>query len=269
MSIIIVTFLLTGLLSGFIAGLLGVGGGIIIVPVSYYVLINLGHSIDIAMHVSIASSLSVIVFTSISSIRSHLELGNIESKVIKKWFSGIIIGSLLGSFLASKINGEILVLIFICLAFLISINMFFQKDIKNIKNDLPCSFFLNFFISGNIGLLSSLIGIGGGSFSVPTLSFFSKKIHKAVGTSAVLGFFIAFPSAISYMLLGLNAENLPDYSIGYVNPLIVILITSTSVFTASIGAKISARINKHALKKIFAIFLLCTCISLVIEYFII
>ena len=134
MTILIITFLLTGLLSGFLAGLLGVGGGIIIVPVSYYVLINLGHSIEVAMHVSVASSLAIIVFTSISSIRSHFYLGNVERKVIKKWFIGIIIGSLIGSFLASRIDGEILVLIFVCLAFLISINMFFQSKIKIIKS---------------------------------------------------------------------------------------------------------------------------------------
>ena len=269
MIVFIIIFLLTGLLSGLLAGLLGVGGGIIIVPVCYYVLVNLGYSIEIAIHVSVASSLAVIVFTSISSIRSHLKLNNIDNDVIKKWFSGIIIGSLTGSFLASTINGEILILIFLSLAFLISINMFFQKKIKFIRNDLPLSFLLNFFISTTIGFLSSLIGIGGGSFAVPTLSIFSKKIHTAVGTSAALGFFIAFPAAISYMFLGLNTENLPNYSIGYVNPLIVVLITSTSVFTANIGAKISSKINKDILKKIFAIFLLCTCISLVIEHFII
>ena len=269
MTILIITFLFTGLLSGFLAGLLGVGGGIIIVPVSYFVLLSLGYSVEVVMHVSVASSLAVIIFTSISSIRSHLKLKNIENKVIKKWFVGIIIGSLLGSFLASEVKGEILVLIFISLAFLISINMFFHKKIQTIKNDIPTSFILNFFISGNIGFLSALIGIGGGSFSVPTLSMFSKKIHQAVGTSAVLGFFIAFPGAISYILLGLNVENLPPYSLGYVNLLIVFLVASTSIFTANIGAKISSRIDKNNLKKIFAIFLLCTCISLVIEHFII
>ena len=269
MSVIIFTFLLTGLLSGFLAGLLGVGGGIIIVPVCYYVLIGLGNSIEIAMHVSIASSLAVIVLTSISSIRSHLILDNVESMVVKKWFSGIIAGSLLGSFLASKINGEVLVIIFVSLAFLISVNMFFQKQIKIFRNELPKSFFFNFFISGNIGLLSSLIGIGGGSFSVPTLSFFSKPINRAVGTSSVLGLIIALPATISYMFLGLNIENLPNYSIGYVNPLIVVFVASTSIFSANIGAKISSKINKDLLKKIFAIFLLCTCVSLVIEHFII
>ena len=269
MTILIITFLLTGLLSGFLAGLLGVGGGIIIVPVSYYVLISLGYSIDVVMHVSVASSLAVIVLTSISSIRSHFKLDNIENRVIKKWFIGIIVGSLLGSFLASNIKGEILVLIFVLLAFLISINMFFQKKIKIIKDDIPNSFILNFFISGNIGFLSALIGIGGGSFSVPILSIFSKKMHQAVGTSAVLGFFIALPGTISYVFLGINIENLPPYSLGYVNLLIVFLVTSTSVFTANIGAKISSKIDKDNLKRIFAIFLLCTCVSLVIEHFII
>mgnify|MGYP006097153177 CR=1 FL=1 len=269
MTILIITFLLTGLLSGFLAGLLGVGGGIIIVPVSYYVMTKLGYSIDVAMHVAVASSLCIIIFTSISSVSTHLKLNNVEYKVIKKWFIGIILGSLLGSFLASNIDGEILVLIFISLAFLISINMFFQKKIKTIKNDIPQSNIINFIISGNIGFLSALIGIGGGSFSVPTLTMFSKKIHQAVGTSAVLGFLIAFPGAISYIFLGLNIENLPPYSIGYVNLIIVFLVTSTSIFTANIGAKISKKIDKENLKRIFAIFLLFTCVSLVIEHFII
>ena len=269
MSILIITFLLTGLLSGFLAGLLGVGGGIIIVPVSYFVLIKLGYSINVVMHVSVASSLAVIVLTSISSIRSHYKLNNIDSRVIKKWAVGIILGSLLGSFIASKINGEFLVLIFASLAFLISINMFFQNKINTISKEMPTLFFLNFLISVTIGFLSSLIGIGGGSFSVPILSFFSKKIHQAVGTSAVLGFFIALPGTISYIFLGLNEINLPPYSIGYVNFLIVFLIGSTSIFSANVGAKVSAKINKNSLKKIFAIFLLFTCISLVIEHFII
>ena len=269
MTILIITFLFTGLFSGLLAGLLGVGGGIIIVPVSYFVLINLEYSIDVAMHISVASSLTVILFTSISSIRSHFILNNIEIKVVKKWFIGIIVGALSGSFLASRVNGEILVLIFITLAFFISLNMLLQKNIKIIANDLPISYLSNFLISGSIGFLSALIGIGGGSFSVPTLSVFSKKIHQAVGTSAALGFFIALPGSISYIFLGLNIENLPPYSLGYVNILIVLLVTSTSIFSANIGAKISSRIQKNYLKKIFSIFLLFTCASLVIEHFII
>ena len=269
MIILIITFLLTGFFSGLLAGLLGVGGGIIIVPISYFILLKLGYSIDIVMHVSIASSLCIIIFTSISSIRSHLKLKNVDKDVVKKWFLGIISGSIIGSYLASSIQGEVLVIIFISLAFLISINMFFQKKILIIRKDIPKLFFYNYLISGLIGFLSATIGIGGGSFSVPTLSIFSKKIHRAVGTSSVLGFFIAFPATISYIVLGMNVSGLPPYSIGYVNILIVALVITPSIFTANFGAKLSSKIKTNTLKKIFAIFLLFTCISLVIEHFII
>ena len=221
------------------------------------------------MHVAVASSLAIICFTSISSIRSHLKLGNTNIEVVKKWIFGIITGSLLGSLLASNISGEILIIIFICLAFLISINMGIQTEPLLISNDLPKSKFINFFISSLIGFLSVLIGIGGGSFSVPTLSMFSKKIHEAVGTSAVFGFFIAFPGVIIFMITGSFKENIPNFSIGYVNILIVMLVSITSVFTANIGAKVASKINKSKLRRIFAIFLLFTCVSLIIEHFII
>lgn len=269
MTYLIFIFLSTGLISGFLAGLLGVGGGIIIVPVIYFVLISLGYSTDIVMHVAVASSLGIICFTSISSIRSHAKLGNTSVKIVKKWFFGITSGSLIGSILASNISGEILVMIFIFLAFVISINMAFQQKSFLISNDIPSSNIINFLISLLIGFLSVLIGIGGGSFSVPTLSMFSKKIHEAVGTSAVFGFFIAFPGVIIFMITGANQENLPEYSIGYVNILIVLLISSTSVFTANLGAKYASKINKITLRRIFAIFLLFTCTSLIIEHFII
>ena len=269
MLIFIITFLVTGIFSGLLAGLLGVGGGIIIVPISYFILLKLGYSINVVMHVSIASSLCIIIFTSISSIRTHIRLNNVDKDVVQRWYLGIILGSILGSFLANSIKGEILVIIFISLAFLISINMFFQQKIITIKKDIPRSFIYNYLISGFIGFLSAIIGIGGGSFSVPTLSIFSKKIHTAVGTSAVLGFFIAFPGTISYIFLGQNVDGLPPYSLGYVNILIVIFVATTSIFTANFGAKLSVKIKTSILKKIFAIFLLFTCISLVIEHFVI
>ena len=269
MTYLIFIFLSTGLLSGFLAGLLGVGGGIIIVPITYFVLINLGYSIDVVMHVSVASSLGIICFTSISSIRSHIKLGNTNVQTVKKWAPGIILGSIAGSLLASNIPGEVLIIIFICLAFVISINMGLQQKPFFIGNDLPNSKSINFLISVLIGFLSVLMGIGGGSFSVPILTMFSKKIHEAVGTSAVFGFFIAFPGVIIFMITGSFKENIPDYSIGYVNILIVLLVSITSVFSANFGAKIASKINKFTLRRIFAIFLLFTCASLIIEHFII
>ncbi len=269
MTIIVFIFLLTGLVSGFVAGLLGVGGGIIIVPVTYFILLQLGYSSDVVMHIAVASSLGVISFTSISSIRSHLKLKNTNLTTVKKWAIGIVLGSALGSFSASLISGEKLVIIFVILALLISMNMLFQRKPIILNSDLPSSKLINLFISSLIGFFSSIIGIGGGSFSVPTLTMFSKKIHEAVGTSAVFGFLIAFPGAIIFIITGLGKEGLPLYSIGYVNIVIVLIISITSVFTAGYGALVSTNIDKILLRKIFAIFLLLTCASLIIEHFII
>ena len=269
LTIIVFIFLLTGLASGFIAGLLGVGGGIIIVPVTYFILLQLDYSSEIVMHVAVASSLGVICFTSISSIRSHVKLKNTNLNVVKKWAFGIVFGSILGSFSASLISGQNLVIIFVILAFLISMNMLFQQKPILLNTDLPSSKLINLSISSLIGFFSSIIGIGGGSFSVPTLTMFSKKIHEAVGTSAVFGFFIAFPGAITFIITGLHKNGLPLYSIGYVNVLIVLMISITSVFTAGYGARVSSNIDKIVLRKIFAIFLLLTCASLIIEHFII
>ena len=269
MTYFIFIFLSTGLLVGFLAGLLGVGGGIIIVPITYFILINLGYSIDTAMHVAVASSLGTICFTSLSSIRSHLILGNANISIVKKWVFGIVLGSIIGSLLASIISGEILIIIFIFLAFVISINMGLQQEPLLISKEIPSSNIINFLISSIIGFLSVLIGIGGGSFTVPVLTMFSKKIHEAVGTSAVIGFFIALPGVIIFMITGNFKETLPEYSIGYVNIPIVLLVSLTSVFTANIGAKFASKINKITLRRIFAIFLLFTCLSLIIEHIII
>ena len=251
------------------AGLLGVGGGIIIVPISYFVLLYLDYSSDYAMHIAIASSLGVICFTSISSIRTHIKLNNVNFAILRTWAPGIALGSIAGSFSASLISGEVLVNIFICLAFLIALNMAFQKNPIIIAKDLPKSKLINLVISYLIGFMSVLIGIGGGSFSVPTLTMFSKKIHEAVGTSSTLGFIIAFPGAIILMFSGADIEGLPSFSIGYLNIAIVFIVSSTSIFSANEGAKLSVNINKVTLRKIFSIFLLFTCLSLIIEHYII
>ena len=159
MTIIVFIFLLTGLASGFVAGLLGVGGGIIIVPVTYFILLQLGYASEVVMHLAIASSLGVICFTSISSIRSHLKLKNTNLNIVKKWAFGIVLGSILGALSASFISGENLVIIFVILAFLISMNMLFQQKPLILSTDLPSSKMINFLISSLIGFFSAIIGI--------------------------------------------------------------------------------------------------------------
>ena len=262
----LIILLITGIFSGLIAGLLGVGGGLVIIPVVFYILNFYGFSKDIIMHVAIASSLGVIFITSLSSMYAHYKLKNIEVDVIKKWFTGIILGSIFGAFFASSMNGNVLVIIFGIIASTVAISMFLDINIILAKN-IPQNFFLNNFISFLIGCFSVLIGIGGGSFSVPTLTAFGKNIHRAVGTSASIGFLIALPGFITYASTGWMIEGLPKYSFGYVSLPIVLSVASVSVLTAPLGAKLSSKVNKNTLKKIFAIFLLLVCVSLVINQF--
>ena len=262
----LILLLITGVFSGLIAGLLGVGGGLVVIPVVFYILNFYGFSMDIIMHVAIASSLGVICITSLSSIYAHYKLKNIEVDVIKKWFVGIILGSIFGAIIASSINGNILVIIFGIIASIVAISMFLNINFV-LGNDLPQNFLLNNFISFLIGCFSVLIGIGGGSFSVPTLTAFGKNIHRAVGTSASIGFLIALPGFITYASTGWMIEGLPKYSFGYVSLPIVLSVASVSVLTAPLGAKLSSKVNKNTLRKIFAIFLLLVCVSLVINQF--
>ena len=262
----IIPILITGFFSGLLAGLLGVGGGIIIIPVVFYILTNFNYSTDVVMRVAIASSLAVIFFTSISSIYSHYKLNNIDILIIKKWFSGVITGSICGALFASFINGNILVIFFVIIASFVAFNMLLNVNIV-ITKDLPKSFLINNIISFLIGYFSVLIGIGGGSFSVPILTAFGRNIRRAVGTSATIGFFIAFPGFITYILTGWLATDLPRYSLGYVNLPIVLSVASISILTAPLGARLSSRVNKRILKVFFAVFLLIICINLIIENF--
>ena len=262
----LVSLLITGIFSGLIAGLLGVGGGLIVIPVVFYILNFYNFSKDIIMHVAIASSLGVIFITSLSSMYAHYKLKNIDANVVKKWFIGVVFGSIFGAIFASSIDGNILVVIFGAIASIVAISMLLNINIV-LANDIPRNFFLNNSISFLIGCFSVLIGIGGGSFSVPTLTAFGKEIHRAVGTSACIGFLIALPGFITYVSTGWMIEGLPKYSLGYVSLPIVLTVASVSVLTAPLGAKLSNRTNKNTLKKIFAIFLLLICTSLVIDQF--
>ena len=162
----LIILLITGIFSGLLAGLLGIGGGLITIPVIFYILNFYGFSKDIIMHVAIASSLGVICITSISSIYAHYKLGNIEVNVLKKWFVGIILGSISGAIFASSINGNILVFVFVIISSFVAISMFLNINII-LRTDLPINLLFNNIISFCIGCLSVLIGIGGGSFSVP------------------------------------------------------------------------------------------------------
>ena len=255
----ILLIVLAGAMAGILAGLLGVGGGIVIVPLLYYILNFLGYDQSIIMHVAAGTSLFIIVPTSIRSAVEHRVRGSFDENVFKLWFIPIAIGAGLGSVLAIYSSFKLLTLLFAMIASLVSIQMFFGGTQRAFN--IPKTIFRTspFFI----GLVSAMMGIGGGSLSVPIMNYSGIDIKKAVGTSAAFGFFIAAPASLGFMLGGNNqVEILPPYSIGYVNWMAFLLIVPITLMTVPIGVKIAHRSSQKGLKMLFGLFLGVTAIRM-------
>ena len=256
----------SGLISGFIAGLLGVGGGIIIVPVLYHVLSSLGFSNEIIMHVSVATSLSIIIPTGWRSYLAHKKNNAVDFSIIKKWIGPTLIGSAFGATTAGLISGFYLTLFFASVALLVCIHLLMQNDNLRLGNKLPSGFF-SYNIPFLVGTFSSMLGIGGGTFNVSIMSLYGIPIHKAVGTSAGLGFFLSIPGTLFFILTGLFVANLPPGSLGYVNLLGLVLIAPLAALSAPFGAKYAHSLPKKILTRLFAIFLFFTSIRMYLEIF--
>ena len=256
----------SGLLSGFIAGLLGVGGGIIIVPVLYHVLSSLGFSSEIIMHVSVATSLAIIIPTGWRSYVTHKRNNAVDFTILKKWLVPTLIGSTIGAIIAGLISGFYLTLFFATIALIVCINLLLQNDNLRLGDQLPSGIF-SFNIPLIVGSFSSMLGIGGGTFNVTIMSLYGVSIHKAVGTSAGLGFFLAIPGTLFFVITGMYVANLPPGSLGYVNLFGLLLIAPLAALSAPIGAKYAHSLPKKTLTRLFAVFLLLTSIRMNLELF--
>ena len=251
-----------GGLAGMFAGLLGIGGGIIIVPVLVVVFTAQGVSIDVLMHVAIGTSLATIIVTSLSSIRSHQKHQAIEWSVVRLMSVGVFSGGLLGATIAKFIPGDALKTIFSIFMFLIAGQMFFGNAAKPHRT-LPRKPGLVF--SGVlIGIIATLMGVGGGSLSVPFLTWCNMNIRKAVATSAAIGFPIAVSGTLGFIVTGWSVADRPVMSLGYVNLPAFISIVIASVLSAPLGAWIAHRIPPATLKKVFAVFLLILAIKMLL-----
>lgn len=249
-----VLFLLaSGAVAGMFAGLLGIGGGIIIVPVLAMVFTSQGVSLDVQMHVAIGTSLATIVITSLSSIRAHHKHNAIDWPVVRVIAIGVFIGGFIGAGVAKMIVGEDLKLIFSIFMFLIAAQMYFGNTTKPHRT-LPKT--SGMIIAGtSIGTVASLMGVGGGSMSVPFLTWCNVSIRKAVATSSAIGFPIAVAGTIGFIVTGWAVPERPVMSIGYVNLPAFISIVVASVLSAPLGAWIAHRIAPVILKRVFAGFL--------------
>lgn len=255
-----------GCLAGFLAGLLGVGGGIIIVPVLFFVFLKIGISPASAMPIAAATSLATMVFTSLSSIRSHHKRGNVDLALLKNIAPFVLFGAFAGSVMVTQINGLWLSGLFGCIAIIAAVNMILRAGAKPLANKLPGTLAKG-VIGVNIGFFSVMIGIGGGTLTVPALTAFNYPVHKAVGTAAAIGLLIAFFGALSLLLLGKSPADAPPMTYGLVNVLACIFLIPLTVFFAPIGARVSSHLDAKLLKRIFAVTLIVTGVRMLAQLF--
>ncbi|MFM2588930.1 sulfite exporter TauE/SafE family protein [Vibrio sp. TBV020] len=243
-----------GALVGVMAGLLGIGGGLLVVPALLFLLPLAGIDPSISMHIALATSLATIIATSGSSALNHFRLGNVDMFVVKWLMPGVIVGGFLGAKVAEWIPAQYLPKVFGVIVLCLAIQMLFS--IKGKSNRTMPGNTATVMIGTGIGMISSLAGIGGGSLSVPFLNRHGIEMRKAVGSSSVCGCMLAISGMIGFILHGYKVESLPEYSIGYVYLPALIAIASTSMMTTRIGAKLATSLPTPTLKKIFALFLM-------------
>ena len=256
----------TGVFAGILAGLLGVGGGIVIVPVLFFLFQSFGVSPESAMLVATATSLATIVPTSISSIRSHNKKGNVDFYLLKRWAVFILMGVLVGSWLVTRVEGTMLTMLFGVIAALSALNMLFRTGKSALYPKLP-NITGQTVMGASIGFFSSMVGIGGGTISVPLLTLYNYPAHKAIGTAAAIGLIISLPGTLTMLILGSTPTDAPGGTFGLVNLFAFTCIVPLTVLFAPVGASLAAKLDAIKLKKIFAFVLLFTGLRMLAQLF--
>lgn len=256
-------YLAAGVLAGFLGGLLGVGGGVVIVPILLFLFGAQHFSPDYMMHMAVATSLASIMFTSLASLRAHHSHSAVRWDIVMQITPGILAGALAGTFLVARLPSDWLKNFFVVFIFYVATQLLFNIG-PHAKRQIPGIAGM-FATGGLIGLVSSFVGIGGGTLSVPFMTSCNVKMHDAIGTSAAIGFPIAFAGALGYLLNGLSAENLPYGSLGYIHLPALGGIVISSMLIAPLGARAAHTLPVKKLKKYFALFLYIIAVSLLLK----
>lgn len=250
---IVLIYFGVGAIAGVLAGLLGVGGGLVIVPMLVYCFTKQGLPDEHVMHIALGTSMASIVFTSISSFMAHHKKGAVDWTVVKRISLGIVIGTFAGTWLASGLSTGFLKGFFVVFLYYVATQMVLDKK-PPASRDLPGNAGM-FATGGTIGVISSLVGIGGGSLSVPFMIWCNLPVHTAIGTSAAIGFPIAVAGSVGYLINGFKAVSLPPLSLGFLYLPALLGIVLASVITAPFGVKLAHSLPVPQLKRIFAILL--------------
>jgi len=246
-------YLLAGSFAGILAGTFGVGGGIIIVPVLVLIFGLIGFDSHYIVHLAIGTSLASIFFTGISSTRSHFLKGGINFQAFYPVAFGISIGSIVGVLIANNLSADVLKYIIGIFALFIAAQMHLVKE--NDKT-FRASKGISFAVGSGVGSISTILGIGGGSFTVPFFRYSGLDMKTCVGTGAACGIPIALFGSLTFAILGLENSDLPNYSIGYIYLPALIGISASSIFTASIGATIAHSISDKMLSMLFSLMMI-------------
>ncbi|MEO6395137.1 MAG: sulfite exporter TauE/SafE family protein [Devosia sp.] len=244
----------TGVVSGVFAGLLGIGGGAIIVPALALAFDALGFGSDVAQHAAVASSLAIIIPTGSMSARSHYKRGSVDLTILRYWAPFVLTSCLIGGLMARWFSGDVLRIVFGVMALLIAVNIVtpFQQRLMGHLRSSPLT---HRIAASIVGYISALMGVGGGSLSVPTILAFGETMHKAVGTGAAIGVFIALGGTMGFIVSGWGEPGLPPLSLGYVNLVAFVLVGGFAALTAPLGAALAHRLEQRTLKYVFAVFL--------------
>ena len=262
---VVLLYLAVGAFAGILAGLLGIGGGLVIVPLLIFSFTLQGIPPEVMMHLALGTSLASIVVTSIASFRAHDKRGAVRWDVFRLITPGIIVGSLLGAELASRMSSGLLKGIFVCFLYYVGTQMLLGIKPKP-SRELPGAVGIT-GVGGLIGTVSSIVGIGGGTMSVPFLAFCNVPLHVAIGTASAIGFPIAVAASIGYVVTGFGDPVTPAYSLGFVYVPALLGIVCASWFTAPLGAKLAHSLPVAKLSKIFAVLLLVVATKMLLSLF--
>ena len=246
--------LVIGFFAGIIAGLLGVGGGLVLVPAFYFAFTTLGFGGGDVMQVAVATSLATIVVTSVRSLLAHHKKGVVDRDILRSWTPGIVLGAFAGAMVATRVSSGVLIGVFGVLGLMVAAHMAIGLKPKSDEERLPRGVARG-LISGLLGFLSVLMGIGGGTFGVPTLSFCGVPMRRAVATAAGFGLVISIPSVLAFLATGHGVEGRPPLTFGYVNGPAFLIIVAMTMISAPIGVNLAHRLPPERLKRIFAVFL--------------
>ncbi|MEL6570242.1 MAG: sulfite exporter TauE/SafE family protein [Pseudomonadota bacterium] len=253
--------LVIGAFAGVLAGLLGVGGGIVLVPAFFYAFSALGYAGPELMQLCLGTSLATIIVTSVRSGLAHHKKGAVDLEILKTWAPGIVVGAIVGVTVATSLQSGALQAIFGVLAIIVGTYMTFGRDTWRIAPEMPTGG-QRMVLSPLLGFLSVLMGIGGGSFGVPVMTLYGVPIHRAVATAAGFGVIIAVPSVIGFLLTDLSGP-VPPLTIGAVNLVAFVLIIAMTLITAPWGAALAHRMNPKPLKRVFGVFLILVALNMI------